>query len=332
MEFIPFNCISSELRGSLSSTPLLPEEFALLAKGYHELCASLHGIHQLYLSYKWNYDKYAKELRIGYDDVVESVSESHLACGGKRVDSKLYMDVNCLVSNVISSGQSLIEPLRTFVKSDMGLDDTNASSFDRMIHARHGEKGVYFLFSNLRNYVQHGQLVVSLYRASSAETKASFDLFQLRNPIHFEVKGTFRDFLNQMDEKLKSCNAVTRRLSLGYHVEQYDCFVCEVYGEFLKCVKDHIKRSQKPFFDMLKKHRQYVGHFNGQDYVLYYENGIVHMVEGLQAPLSKTHSVRRQEIERSLKQAKGRYDQGRKYLKRTKNPDLFYIERGEAIW
>lgn len=83
---------------------------------------------------------------------------------------------------------------------------------------------------------------------------------------------------------------------------------------------------------MLKKHRQYVGHFNGQDYVLYYENGIVHMVEGLQAPLSKTHSVRRQEIERSLKQAKGRYDQGRKYLKRTKDPNLFYIERGEAIW
>lgn len=145
-------------------------------------------------------------------------------------------------------------------------------------------------------------------------------------------QAILRDFLSQMDEKLKSCNAVTRRLSLGYHVEQYDCFVCEMYEEFLRCVKDHIKRSQKPFLDMLKKHRQYVGQFNGQDYVSYYEDDIVHMVEGLQIPLSKTHSSRKQEVDRSLKQAKSRYDQGRKRLKRTKDPNLFYIERGEAIW
>lgn len=87
------------------------------------------------------------------------------------------------MANYISAGRNLADSMEGILKAETGKDSFACQRYKQAASEKYDKKQAYYLFYELRNYVQHGQTVASTY-GNGKRFYACFDLGQLRESAH----------------------------------------------------------------------------------------------------------------------------------------------------
>ena len=159
-----------------------------------------------------------------------------------------FIAVNSQVINLISSARTLIEFLRETANRWLGNSkDKNEKYKDKYnvyIKEIYDTSFNYRLLYNLRNYMQHGYLPVSF-----KEGKYSFDVNQILDTPHFNIKGQLKTDVENFIEKLEIPGETIACLSLTLTIADFTVKVTDIYRKFLF----YIQKSVSSIYDEVKK-------------------------------------------------------------------------------
>lgn len=254
-------------------------------------------VYQLYQLFDWNYQQYKKGLCVDYDDSVGSLASSPSS-------DSIGVAVNGYVANYISAGRNLADSMEGILKAETGKDSLACQRYKQAASEKYDKKQAYYLLYELRNYVQHGQTVVSTY-GDGEKLYACFDLGQLREPAHFSAKPKIIASMNKWAYRIEELDGPIK-LSLGYYVEEFNYEIRDLYSSFLNAIQKHIGSVSKSFYRLLSRHPSYVRTGpDGRSFVLYEEEGTIHLVHGIQDRVDG-ESVREREslIKKDCRKAK----------------------------
>lgn len=288
-----------EIKAVLDSAYEFPQEKLDLALDYQWVSRVLSECHQLYQLFDWNWRQLQANVCCDYFDCITDPN-------GRKKD--LTLEVNGLTANVISAGKGLID----YLQASSGKDEA-FKRFNDLRVAKYSKKSAYYLLYELRNYVQHGQLIVATY-AFQDRTKACFDLFQLKDPLFFTPKGKLVKTFETNIGIIESVKGEPK-LSFGLYMDLYNVEIRELYLEFLKCFKNKIKQVTKSLFFFLNRHPRYLTLLPDGEKCLFYKQGDdLHLIMGLEVKLTGKPYLD------CLDKTKKQYEQAKKQAKkRQKN-------------
>lgn len=261
---------------------------------------------QLFEMFCWNYERYSEGLESYVSDRVMTMT--HCA-SAEQAFQRTRIDANCFATNLISSGVTLTESLRCFMRKELDEDDSNRQRFENLLKALFDRGGVYALLTKLRDEAQHGQPLVSLYSDKQGAFRAAFDIDQLMKPEHFSIKGLLKqiieDKLSQMDE----LDARHHRISYTWCMERYFIEVMEVAATFYLCSSSYIQEVDKLLYDYIEANPACCGDLKDGRRVIWVLDGeMAHLLTGIEIPGYALHAERHNEVEIRLKKAKRRFD------------------------
>ena len=192
LEVLKYQNVSDELKDAIENGEAVSGDDIAIVRAYQDMTRDWIEVYQLYQLFEWNYQQYKKGLCVGYDDSVGSLA----SCTSS---DSVGVAVNGYVANYISAGRNLAE---------------QAAS------EKYDKKQAYYLFYELRNYVQHGQTVVSTY-SNGKRLYACFDLGQLREPAHFSAKPKIIASMDEWAYRIDELDGPIK-LSLGHYVEEFN--------------------------------------------------------------------------------------------------------------
>ena len=293
---IAMDNVSEDLKAALKCAYEFPQEKLDLALDYQWVSRVLSECHQLYQLFDWNWQQLQTNVCCDYFDYITDP-------GGRKKD--LTLEVNGLTANVISTGKGLID----YLQACSGKDD-DFKRFNNLRVAKYSKESAYYLLYELRNYVQHGQLIVATY-AFQGRTKACFDLFQLKDPLFFTPKGKLVKMFETNIGIIESLKGEPK-LSFGLYMDLYNMEIRELYLEFLKCFKNKIRQATKRLFSFLDKYPRYLTSLpDGEKCLLYKQGDDLHLIMGLEVKLTRRPYLdcldkTKKQYEKAKKQAKKR--------------------------
>ena len=297
---------SEELCKAISSIEPVAEEYASSVWRSIKTAQMMEDRWQLFEMFCWNYDRYSEGLESYVNDCVMTA----VRCAGvEQVFQRTRIDVNCFAVNLISSGVTLTESLRCFMRAEVDEGNPDRQQFENWLEDLFDKGGVYALLAKLRDEAQHGQPLVSLYVDERGRFRACFDLDQLMNPEHFTIKGSFKrlmkDKLNQMDD----LDARHHRLSYTWCMERYFIEVMEVVATFYSCSSAYIQEGDKLLYDCIKANPACCGELkDGRKVIWVLDGEVAHPLIGVETPGYEVHTERKGEVENRLENAKRRFN------------------------
>ena len=140
-----------------------------------------------------------------------------------------FIVINTLVINLISSGKTLMESSENFIKFLTNYVEGYSSNFKKdYLSKTYDECFSYKFLLNLRNYSQHGHLPVS----NSVENKFCFDLKQIINTPHFNIKKSIEDELVNLIEEIYSKYKGYPYIMFTRTIAEYNYCIHKLYAEF----------------------------------------------------------------------------------------------------
>lgn len=214
-----------------------------------------------------------------------------------------------MTANIISAGKSLIDYLQACSKGDGTF-----LAFDKLRTSKYSEREAYCLLYELRNYAQHGQLIVATYYYND-KVRACFDLFQLKEPLFYTPSKKVESLLNAGIELIESIDG-SPKLSFGSYMDQCNSDIRELYLEFLKCFKTKANQATKELFSFLCKNRHFLISLpSGGKGLFYKQDDKLHLIEGLEEKLTEVpYRICFNEAKMHCKQAKKAFEKRRKNL------------------
>ena len=155
-----------------------------------------------------------------------------------------FIAVNSLVINLISSAKILTEFLRARAIGWLGnSEDKNNKCKDKFnvyVSDIYNTSFNYRLLTNLRNYMQHGYLPVSF-----KEGRYSFDVNQILDTPHFDIKGQLKTDIENFIAKLEIPGESIACMSLTLSIAEFVVRVTDIYKNFLFYIKKCVQASYK---------------------------------------------------------------------------------------
>lgn len=184
------------------------------------------------------------------------------------------------MANYISAGRNLADSMEGILKAETGKDSFACQRYKQAASEKYDKKQAYYLFYELRNYVQHGQTVASTY-GNGKRFYACFDLGQLRESAHFSAKPKIIASMDKWAYRIDELDGPIK-LSIGHYVEEFNYEIRDLYASFLNAIQKHIGGVSKSFYRMLSRCPSYVriGPDEGS-FVFYEEEGTIHLVHGI---------------------------------------------------
>lgn len=297
LEVLKYQNVSDELKDAIENGEAVSGDDIAIVRAYQDMTRDWIEVYQLYQLFEWNYQQYKKGLCVGCDDSVGSLA----SCTS---NDSVGAAVNGYVANYISAGRNLADSMEGILKAETGKDSFACQRYKQAASEKYDKKQAYYLFYELRNYVQHGQTVVSTY-SNGKRLYACFDLGQLREPAHFSAKPKIIASMDKWAYRIDELDGPIK-LSLGHYVEEFNYEIRDLYSSFLSAVQKHIGGVSKSFYRMLSRHPSYVRIGpDGGSFVFYEEGGAIHLVHGIQDRVDG-ESVRKREslIKKDCRKAK----------------------------
>lgn len=297
LEVLKYQNASEELKDVIENGEAVSGDDIAIARAYQDMTRDWIEVYQLYQLFDWNYEQYKKGLCVDYDDSVSSLASSPSS-------DSIGIAVNGYVANYISAGRNLADSMERILKAETGKDSLAYQRYKQAASEKYDKKQAYYLFYELRNYVQHGQTVVSTH-GDGRRLYACFDLGQLREPAHFSAKPKIIASMNKWAYRIDEFDGPIK-LSLGHYVEEFNYEIRDLYSSFLNAIQKHIGSVSKDFYRMLSRHPSYVRTGpDGRLFVFYEEEGTIHLVHGIQDRVDGG-SVRKREslIKKDCRKAK----------------------------
>ena len=156
-----------------------------------------------------------------------------------------FVAINSLVICYISSAKTLTEFLRATAQVWL-KNDNNTDSFNLYCSQKYDNSFIYRLFINLRNYMQHGYLPISLNI-----DKYCFDLHQILNTPHFKIDGPLKKDIENFISRLDKPGDEIANLAMTHSLANFTIEVIDIYKHFLSCFKPVIQHSYDRFIKLI---------------------------------------------------------------------------------
>lgn len=196
----------------------------------------LTDLHQLYQVYLWNYQQLMNGVTVDMQGEVSAVFDN------QTTSSKL-IQVNGYSMNCISSGVNLITFVESFLKHEgktYGFE--GIGTFKAKTQEEYDSNFNYAFGYLLRNYSQHGNLIVSMYPGENGADRICFDPFQLSNPSGVGVKAEMRKKLEKLLSTLSAVPEDVIRLSFRGLIHSFHKSVCSLYSAFFSIVQEYFSQ------------------------------------------------------------------------------------------
>lgn len=213
LEVLKYQNVSDELKDAIENGEAVSGDDIAIVRAYQDMTRDWIEVYQLYQLFEWNYQQYKKGLCVGCDDSVGSLA----SCTSS---DSVGAAVNGYVANYISAGRNLADSMEGILKAETGKDSFACQRYKQAASEKYDKKQAYYLFYELRNYVQHGQTVVSTY-SNGKRLYACFDLGQLREPAHFSAKPKIIASMDKWAYRIDELDGPIK-LSLGHYVEEFN--------------------------------------------------------------------------------------------------------------
>ena len=298
--------VSDELLNVVNSIEPLSDEHAPVAWRSIKTAQMMEDRWQLFEMFCWNYERYSEGLESYVSDCV--MTTAHCA-SVERAFQRTRIDANCFATNFVSSGVTLTESLRCFMKYEIGESDSSFQQFESMLKGMLDKGGVYALMTKLRDEAQHGQALVSLYVDEQGRFRAAFDLDQLMKTEHFSIKGLLKRVMQDKLDQMDKLDARHHRISYTWCMERYYIEVLEVVAAFYSYSADYIQETDKLLYDCIEANPACCGQLkDGRKIILVLDGEAAHPLIGVERPGYSVHIERQSEIENKLSNAKHRFD------------------------
>ena len=216
---------------SLHVADLTKEQQSLIIK-HIALTREVIEANQLFDTFYYNLLNMRNSFTFNMDDTVFKTEKS------PNYDNE-YIAVNALVINLISSAKTLTEYLRNAANRWLGNDkDRYKDVYNKYVSNIYDTSFNYGLLSNLRNYMQHGNLPVSFQ-----EGRYRFDAKQIIGTPHFDISGKLGTDMKKFIEKCEIPGENVPCLSLTLTISDYSLKFIDIYKKFLFYFKKEISSS-----------------------------------------------------------------------------------------
>lgn len=298
--------VSDELLNAINPIEPLSDEHASAAWRSIKTAQMMEDRWQLFEMFCWNYERYSEGLESYVNDRV--MTTTHCA-SVEQAFQRTRIDVNCYCTNLISSGVTLVESLRCFMKCELGESNSSFQQFESMLKGMFDKGGVYALMTKLRDEAQHGQALVSLYVDEQGRFRAAFDLDQLMKPEHFSIKGLLKRMMQDKLDQMDKLDARHHRISYTWCMERYYIEVLEVVAAFYSCSAHYIQETDRLLRDCIEANPACCGQLkDGHKIILVLKGETAHPLIGVETPGNSVHVERQSEVENKLSNAKHRFD------------------------
>ena len=264
-----------------------------------EMARAVTDIHQLYHLYLWNLRQLLEGVRFSTNDQIIALRDNGTAESGRII-------VNGYVMNVISYGVNLIESLRGFAKHEKQRGFTDAQRFEQVAKDEFDSNILYAIMSGLRNYAQHGQLLVSLYCGEYNCDRACFDLHQLSEPFLIKKRSLIIKKIQFLINQIEAEGSSPARLSLTYCIDSFNLSVHSLYSQFLRIFQTHIEDCAKLVNEKYKCEPRHIAKTpdNVSISILLDEDSTAHLHAGEPDQLISDYRINMQEVESNHTTAK----------------------------
>lgn len=198
-----------------------------------ELSRLVLDAQQLFEIYLWNYSQLVNGLHIYANGVVCEVLDN----GSQQSD---LIRVNGYTMNYISSGINLVNFLSAWCTHERKWGFGSCEAFKKLTNVEFDNNLNYALAYSLRNYSQHGQLIVSMHKDNGIDKQICFDLYQLLNPMFVDMNAKAERRMEELLEFLENRQDGVIRLSYTCLIDSFHQSICHLYCDFLKMLHPYV--------------------------------------------------------------------------------------------
>lgn len=242
---------------------VLDDERLISVKNRANLMAQVQESFMLYQSVIFNVYNLQKCVTIYANDTIELTDN----CPIEIQDTAII--INTLITNILSSAKTLTDKMQAIMKKYYD-DDT----FLKAIADVYDSSCSYRLAQGLRNMCQHGFCVVS-----QTNGRYGIDLYQLKFVKDFTVKGSFKDTVNDLIERLSTYSNAPI-YSLSALMSEYTTDVLRLYLLFLGQIRPFIEEMDLQLKCFVSQNPELLKHKNHElmGYLLISEGVLLHAI------------------------------------------------------
>lgn len=225
----------------------------------------------------WNYQQLRKGIDMYFSGQVKNVLDN-------GTSEKNEIKINGYTMNYVSSGIDLVNLVDSYLKHErnaFGFNDYE--EFEKLKQDEHADNLLYALAYAMRNFSQHGNLLVSC-ELTDTDLKIGFDLHQLLNSHNSNLKKCTKERFEALSNKLFLFDSWRPYISYPNVIESLYVSVCKLYLGFLKIAKKHIEKISTEAVKYVEENNTLCPvDPNGNKaiiYILEEEPGNLHFIEG----------------------------------------------------
>lgn len=172
--------------------------------------------------------------------------------------------INCLIINYISSAKTLKESIENFMKQFIGeTDEININYNNEYLNKLYDDVFAYRLLLRLRDFTQHGHLIVS----RDYQNKYYFDIEQILSTPHFNINKKLKLELKNIKQEIYERYGEHPRIAFTLSVAEFNYCIIKTYKEFLETIEGVLKKRVRCIKKLLKDRPNLIyrsnNYFNG---------------------------------------------------------------------
>ncbi len=207
-------------------------------------------LHQLFEIYLWNYSQLANGLYLNVDGRINRILDN-------GTNQSQLIRVNGYVMNCVSSAVNFLKSVEKYCKHEARAGKkaifSFAAEFLEFLHAKFYGDLHYALAYVLRNYSQHGQLIISIHNDDGEHNRVCLDMFQLLNAELVSINDDTREKLEYIYDSLRDIEEGPIRLFLAQFLSSLHLNVCSLYEDFLSRLDPYVLESKERVETLLEE-------------------------------------------------------------------------------
>ncbi len=158
-----------------------------------------------------------------------------------------YIALNALVTNYISAGKSVAEYTRASAKRIFDGCKDGEDPYNIYVSEQYDSSKSYRFLMNLRNFVQHTGMPLSL-----REGRYAFDVAQILDTPHFNMNDKFKIDLKDFLEKFDLGDKVPC-LAMTITIAEFTAVLVDIYRKYISCINPKIAEAYRNIKSIVRK-------------------------------------------------------------------------------
>lgn len=178
--------------------------------------------------------------------------------------------INSLVINYISSAKTLKESIENFMKQFVGeTNEINIKYNNECLNKLYDDVFAYRLLLRLRDFTQHGHLIVS----RDYQNKYYFDIEQILSTPHFNINKKLKNEMKNIRQEIYEKYGDHPRIAFTLSVAEFNYCIIKTYNGFLEAIEEVFKEHIRSLKKLIKDRPHFIyssnNYFNG---FIFFEN------------------------------------------------------------